>query len=148
MTIRLYGKMATNVRRVVIAPMIQHESLHHVSLIVTDLERARAFYTGILGLREMERPPFDFPGIWYSVGNTDQQLHLIVHGGETKRTGRIDTRDGHFAIRVSNYEQTLEWLRKQNVEHTANPDSITGFTQIFLMDPDHNVIECNSVRSF
>ncbi|MFC0335623.1 VOC family protein [Paenibacillus sepulcri] len=122
------------------------EGIHHVSLIVTDLERAKAFYEEIIGLQEMQRPPFDFPGAWYSVGETGQQLHLIVHDGETLRTRTIDTRDGHFAIRVNDYQQTIDWLKRQNIEHKANPNSITGFAQIFLLDPDRNIIELNAAR--
>ena len=37
------------------------QAIHHVSLSVSDLERARAFYKDVLGLREIPRPPFDFP---------------------------------------------------------------------------------------
>ena len=40
--------------------MIVIESLHHVSVTVTDLARARQFYGDVLGLRELPRPPFDF----------------------------------------------------------------------------------------
>ncbi|UVI28924.1 VOC family protein [Paenibacillus spongiae] len=126
--------------------MIKHEAIHHVSLIVSDIERARAFYKEILGLREIPRPPFDFPGEWFAVGETGQQLHLIVHDGQTKRTGGIDTRDGHFAIRVGDFDETVEWLRQHGIEHRANRDSITGFAQIFLLDPDRNVIELNAAR--
>ena len=43
--------------------------LHHFSLPVTDLERSRRFYHEILGLREITRPPFDFPGVWFAVGD-------------------------------------------------------------------------------
>lgn len=126
--------------------MVQHEGIHHVSLIVTDLQRAKAFYEEVLGLRTIERPPFDFPGEWYAVGDTGQQLHLIVHNGETKRTGGIDTRDGHFAIRVRDFDETVDWLHRKGIEHTANRDSITGFAQIFLLDPDRNVIELNAAK--
>ena len=40
--------------------MIAIESLHHIGITVTDLARAKAFYGGVLGLRELPRPPFDF----------------------------------------------------------------------------------------
>ncbi|GGD84812.1 hypothetical protein GCM10010911_49000 [Paenibacillus nasutitermitis] len=120
------------------------EGIHHVSLIVTDLERAKRFYENIIGLTEIQRPAFDFPGAWYAVGGSGQQLHLIVHEGETLRTRGIDTRDGHFAIRVNDYKETLEWLKHNQIEHKANPDSITGFAQIFLLDPDRNIIELNA----
>ena len=76
------------------------EAIHHVSLGVTDLERSRRFYSEILGLEEIARPPFDFPGAWFSAG-ASQQVHLIVHPHSTFRTGKgLDTRDGHFAVRV------------------------------------------------
>ena len=45
--------------------MLEVETLHHVSICVTDLDQARQFYGGMLGLREIpeERPKaFDFPG--------------------------------------------------------------------------------------
>ena len=45
-------------------------SLHHTSFAVRDLERARAFYGGVLGLQEIERPDFGaIQGVWYGVGN-------------------------------------------------------------------------------
>jgi glyoxylase I family protein len=36
--------------------MLEIETLHHVSLTVTDLARARTFYGEVLGLPELERP--------------------------------------------------------------------------------------------
>ena len=42
------------------------EAIHHVSLGVTDLERSRQFYREILKLEEIARPPFGFPGAWFS----------------------------------------------------------------------------------
>ena len=38
---------------------------HHLSIAVDDLERARQFYTDVLEMQELERPPnFGHPGIW------------------------------------------------------------------------------------
>ena len=44
--------------------LIAIHSLHHVSLVVQDLARAKAFYGDVLGLQELPRPPFDFDGAW------------------------------------------------------------------------------------
>ncbi|QHT59046.1 glyoxalase [Paenibacillus lycopersici] len=126
--------------------MIRHEGIHHVSLIVTDLERSKRFYEEVIGLREIQRPPFDFPGAWYGIGDGGQQLHLLVHVGETLRGGGIDTRDGHFAIRVADFDETIAWLDRCGIEHRHNRNSITGFSQIFLLDPDRNIIELNAAR--
>jgi catechol 2,3-dioxygenase-like lactoylglutathione lyase family enzyme len=128
-------------------------SLHHVSLAVTNLERSRAFYGGVLGLEEIERPPFDFPGAWYRLG--DRQLHLIVHDRPTLRTGGIDSRDVHFALRVGSYRDTVARLRARGYSGDApddlkrlreNPQGKAGFPQVFLLDPDRHVIELNAER--
>lgn len=122
------------------------ESVHHVALCVTDLERAKRFYGGVLGLTEIERPPFDFGGAWYQLG--DGQLHLIVHGpAKTLRGTRdIDSRDSHVAIRVSSYRQTLEHLKAHGIECLASPRNLTPWAQIYVTDPDGHVIEFNAER--
>ncbi|MGD6830599.1 VOC family protein [Sutcliffiella halmapala] len=123
--------------------MIQLENFHHVSLSVTDIERSKHFYGTVLGFPEIERPDFDFPGAWYQVGTT--QLHLIQNSeAETLRTSdKLDSRDGHFAIRVKSYDDTLKYLQEKGLEVKAKPESKSGFKQIFCMDPDRNLIEFN-----
>ena len=52
------------------------QRLDHVSIIVTDVDRARAFYADVLGLTEIPRPKsFDFPGAWFQVG--PEVIHLL-----------------------------------------------------------------------
>ena len=121
-------------------------SLHHVSVCVTDLARARAFYGGVLGLEEIHRPIFSFPGAWYQLG--DRQLHLIVH--DTPRalrgTTAIDGKDGHFAFRVHDYDETVADLRDRGVPFWDNPQNPTPWKQVYVTDPDGNVIEFNVER--
>ncbi|MFD0679083.1 MULTISPECIES: VOC family protein [unclassified Paenibacillus] len=126
--------------------MINYSAIHHVSLTVRDLERAKTFYAEVLGLKEIERPPFDFAGAWYAVGEGGQQLHLIVHEGETLREGEINTRDGHFAIRVGSYKAAIAWLDQKGVPYEARPFAKAGFPQIYVLDPDRNIIEFNAER--
>ncbi|UAL45888.1 VOC family protein [Sutcliffiella horikoshii] len=117
--------------------------LHHVSLAVNDVEEAKNFYGTLLGFPELKRPDFDFPGAWYEVGNS--QLHLIENKqAETLRhKDHIDSRDGHFAIRVEDYYQTVEFLESKGIEIVQKPHSKSGFAQIFCMDPSNNLIEFN-----
>src|SRR5689334_23896657 len=122
--------------------------IHHVSVCVTDLERSRQFYGEVLGLRELPRPDLGFPGAWYEVGGS-QQLHLLVHPASKTRRGttEIDGRDGHFAFRVSSYEETLAQLRTHGVALFELGPNATPWAQIFVTDPDGNVIEFNVERT-
>jgi glyoxylase I family protein len=133
------------------------QSIHHVALTVSDLERSCAFYREVLGLQKIARPPFNFPGAWFQVGE-HQQLHLIVHTNSTFRTGKpLDTRDVHFAVRVEDYWETVEFLRSKGYREDApqedlmrlivNPRATAGFPQMYLLDPDRHVIEINAAEA-
>jgi glyoxylase I family protein len=124
--------------------MIEIEDLHHVSLVVTDLDRARIFYRDVLGLEEIDRPAFDFPGAWFRIG--ERQLHLIVHAAARTVRGAgasIDSRDSHLALRVRSYHDAVAHLRAHGVACVEKPVSRTARSQLFLCDPDGNVIELN-----
>ncbi len=126
--------------------------IHHVSLPVTELERSKEFYGEVLGLVEIERPPSDSPGAWYRVG--DGQLHLIVSDSSTFREGKaVDPQDIHVALRVPSYSETRRFLHSKGFHPEAddevkktieNPRGTAGWPQLYIMDPDRNVIELNA----
>ena len=122
------------------------EDLHHVTIAVRDLERAKHFYGDVLGLREIERPGFDFSGAWYALG--DRQLHLIVNEeAESLRDAtHPDSRDGHYALRVSDWDATVEHLKANGVEVLERRRNVTPWTQAYVADPDGNVLELNADR--
>ena len=127
--------------------------LHHISLPTTDLERSRRFYRDVLGLAEIKRPDFPFPGAWFALG--DRELHLI--GGEGARSqggSGTDSRQLHFAIRVVSFEDALARLRGLGFsEEVAESDPmhvrvlrrpLTGYPQAYVCDPDRHLIEINA----
>ena len=125
-----------------------YESLHHAAVVVTDLLRAKQFYGDVLGLPELaDRPAFPFPGAWFAIGG--DQLHLIVHdGAKTLRgTRAIDSRDGHIAIRVRDAAEVRARLDAAGWSYDDRPQSVTGWHQLFVTDPDGNMLEFNSRKA-
>jgi catechol 2,3-dioxygenase-like lactoylglutathione lyase family enzyme len=128
--------------------VIDIQTIHHTAVIVTDMPRARHFYGDVLGLREIARPPFPFGGAWYRVGE-HQELHLIVYpeARAVRGSAPVDPRDGHFAVRVRSYAETLAHLRAHGVACRELPENLTPWAQIYVTDPDGNIVELNADRS-
>ena len=51
--------------------------IHHVAYRCRDAKETVDFYRDLLGMREIERPDFGFPGHWFQAGAT--QVHLILN---------------------------------------------------------------------
>lgn len=128
-------------------PPIHVKNIDHVTLVVADLERSRRFYCDLLGMQQVERPGFNFPGSWFQVGI--QQIHLIqAHEGsapagfpappEYVRPGRTF----HYAFEVDDATQVIPILLQHGVEVKGEarhrPD---GCLQTFCYDPDGHVVE-------
>lgn len=114
--------------------MITVRSFHHVAIIVKDLEKSKAFYQGILGLKPIPRPPFGFPGVWYQVGT--QELHLIQSDAVLNQTQ-------HFAIEVDDIQETFQVLKAQDITIVSAPDKRPHDNSdfMFCLDPNGNLIE-------
>jgi len=115
------------------------ERAHHVSLCVTEMTKARRFYGEILGLPEIERPDFGFPGAWYQAGEI--QLHLIVAPTGVDvgaRPAKISPVAGHLAFEIEDYEKVREALAARGIELVGLGAQVG---QMFVQDPDGNVIE-------
>jgi glyoxylase I family protein len=107
----------------------------HVSINVTDVPAALAFYTDTLGLTQnSSRPDFGFPGAWLDTAN-GQQVHLI--GGDTPpNLGQ------HFALAFEDLPAVVAELRSGGVQVTDPIDvGTTGRKQAFMTDPWGNGIE-------
>ncbi len=126
--------------------------LHHVSIPTTNLERSLAFYRDIFGLVLLPRPNFPIGGAWLGCG--DRQVHLVVHSTATFRTGDIDNNDIHFAFRTDDFDGIVAALQANGFSETApegDPRRImmkrtgaAGFAQLYVLDPDRNVVEVNA----
>jgi catechol 2,3-dioxygenase-like lactoylglutathione lyase family enzyme len=121
-------------------------AIDHVTIISADLDRTREFYTGVLGMKRVERPDFGFDGLWFEAGAT--QIHVNPAG---KHGGRAGIPDGgarmpsigfHLAFWVDDCRQAADRLAAAGIELIDGPRSRPdGVMQFYIYDPDGHLIE-------
>ncbi|MEO8417981.1 MAG: VOC family protein [Methylophilaceae bacterium] len=124
--------------------MIEIKQLMHAGLIVSDLNKSRAFYEGLLGLTpNPARPDFGFDGVWYDIGRN--QVHLMVVPNPYADVARPQHggRDNHVAFSVEDVEPIKAVLEKAGVPYSM---SKSGRAAVFCRDPDGNALEFSAVK--
>lgn len=112
----------------------------HATFLVSELEKSRAFYEGILGLTvDLARPDLGFPGVWYTIG-ANQQVHLMQLSNPEAGIARPQHggRDRHVALAVDDLTKLAGRLEKAGVSYTR---SRSGRAALFCRDPDGNALE-------
>lgn len=125
---------------------INVKHIDHVTIVVKDLDRSRDFYVSVLGMQEVPRPGFGFPGLWFQAGAT--QVHLIgEHSGSGPAGVRPPencsiSRTQHFAFEVESAEAAHARLRELGIPLAAGPKQRPdGPTQLYVYDPDGHLVE-------
>ena len=129
-------------------------AFHHFQVTVTDLEKSRAFYGGFMGLAELKRPDFAFPGAWFELAG-GQQLHIVcVPHAIWRAPEAMQIFETHIALRVASFRAAIEKLHAAGF-HEDLPDehplkiviksqSPTGYPQVYFFDPDRHLLEWNA----
>jgi catechol 2,3-dioxygenase-like lactoylglutathione lyase family enzyme len=125
---------------------IQATAFDHVTIVCADLEATRRFYVDLVGMQEVERPAFSFPGKWFQLGHV--QIHATQESVESGKAGWADQgvkvipRGHHFAFAVEDVAEALKIAEAQGVRVASplqhRPD---GYRQAYLYDPDGHVVE-------
>ena len=133
-------KIRLDIKTVLSGRMSNILGVHHVSLLVKDLNESLAFYQDVLGLALIERPELGFDGAWLALGTT-QQLHLLVldNPRQAEHLPEHGGRDQHFALAVLSIDPIVAKLNSANIQYTQ---SRSGRQAVFFRDPDGNAIEC------
>ncbi len=106
--------------------------VHHATIMVTDLEKADAFYGGVLELPRTERPDFPSKGIWYEVGGV--QIHLILAEKADAPSPR------HIAFAVGDLQAVLDRVGQLGLP-IWNDIPLDGWIRKHCSDPFGNGIE-------
>jgi catechol 2,3-dioxygenase len=114
----------------------------HIVLRVDDLDRALAFYTGVLGLHEVARRDFgEGPMAFLSTGNTHHDIALVGStAAPVVRGGNLH----HFALNVGDSLEDLAAV-KRALEAASVPVHMALDHRVsqglYVTDPDGNLIE-------
>ena len=120
--------------------------LLHTMIRVGDLDRSIAFYTQVLGMKELRRK--DYPDGRFTlafVGYGDEADHTVIeltHNWDTK-SYEIGTGFGHLAVGVPDAYKACEEVAAKGgkVTRPAGPMKHGGSVIAFVEDPDGYKIE-------
>ena len=122
--------------------------IHHLTLLVADVERSLAFYRNVLGMRLVKQ----------TVNDDDQAARHFIFGDAEGRAGTLitcleypDLDEGtvgrgsthHFALAVENEAELAAWrdyLVSRGIPTTEVMDR-SDFKSIYLRDPDGHILE-------
>ncbi len=116
------------------------KELNHAAIHVKDLASEVHFYKEVLGLPQLPRPAFGFPGAWFALGS--QELHLI----EDLDLVPASRRHHHFALLIDDvYEAKRELEAKGMVGFEGPSPRPDGPLQLFFHSPEGYRIELYSL---
>jgi len=120
--------------------------LHHVAIKSKNLDETVKFYTNVLGMEQVERPEFAFPGAWLQIGET--MFHIYggdaakTHNGNYKYSQRTSPVD-HIALRATGFDKMKEVFVKKRCNWRQFDIPDFKLWQLFVMDPSGVIIELN-----
>ena len=120
--------------------MLKTHGVLHFSLPVTDLDRSRRFYEGLLGMKVVEQSP---RMVFLQTG--DDYLILAKGIESLKYDAPQSTPVLHaFKVKPEDFEPSIDELRKNGVEVFNIEDRNQGVfwgPQAYFLDPDGNKLE-------
>lgn len=114
--------------------------LFHVAIKTDDLARTLAFWTRVMGLREVARPDFGYPGAWLACGQPGGQAIVHIYAGGPalgaagalpRGTAAID----HLSLACTGYHAFLERFRAAGLDWREFLVPGTSLWQLFVHDP-------------
>jgi catechol 2,3-dioxygenase-like lactoylglutathione lyase family enzyme len=108
--------------------------IHHIAVRVRDLEAAREFYCGLLGLPEMKRD--GSPSVWLQAGDTVLMLERTLRGRGP------DAGSGHVLALAA--EDLAPWEEK--LAAAGIPIEDRTAETLFVRDPDGHRVALSVYR--
>lgn len=114
--------------------------LFHLAIKTADLAATRAFWCGVIGLREIARPDFGYPGAWLACSQPGGQAIIHVYAGgpalgadgiAPQGTAAID----HVSLACSGYHAYVARFQAAGLAWREFLVPGTTLWQLFVYDP-------------
>jgi catechol 2,3-dioxygenase-like lactoylglutathione lyase family enzyme len=125
--------------------------LHHVGVVVENIEASAAWYVDNLGFERLYT--FGFPGVQAAfIGRGDLRIELFQNEqaapmAEERRSAQTNLKIGginHFAIEVTDLDATVASLQEKGVEIVSTPRDVPnggGSRFAFIHDNEQMLVE-------
>jgi lactoylglutathione lyase len=118
-------------------------SVLYVCYFVSDIERALAFYVGLIGMKEQLRIPLG-KGLFEAVlGFPEAKGSGVILMWNTERTTPYAHGDAYnrLVLRISDVDGATRVLREASVPVVTEPTDAPGLRYSMVRDPDGYVVE-------
>ncbi len=114
--------------------------LFHLAIKTANLDATRAFWVGVIGLREIARPDFGYPGAWLACGQPGGQaiIHVYAGGPALGDAGQVPSGTGaidHVSLACSGYHAYIARFRAARLDWREFLVPGTTLWQLFVHDP-------------
>src|SRR6187431_2132206 len=114
------------------------QGMNHFTITAEDRDKTLAFYCGLLGLQEGQRPDLGFAGAWLYAGGSQAVLHIYWDRPmPSQRTGVID----HLAFTASDLKAVKARFDEAGVKYDLRRQAGAGTWQLFSYDPNGAKVE-------
>src|SRR5690349_5240229 len=120
----------------------------HVAYHVANIDRALAFYVGVLGLKEQMRIPLADGEHEVVLGYPDGKGGGLILMWNTKRSATYTLGDGYsrFILNVSDVDAAVTQLAAQGTRIVSQPADAGPMRYAMIADPDGYTIELLQIK--
>lgn len=121
-------------------PMATIHGLFHIAIKTSDLEATRRFWCDIIGLRDMQRPDFGYPGAWLACPQPGGLgiIHVYAGGPALGAEGKAPSGTAaidHISLSCSGFRDYIARFKAAGLDWREFLVPGTTLWQLFVYDP-------------
>jgi catechol 2,3-dioxygenase-like lactoylglutathione lyase family enzyme len=121
-------------------PLATVHGLFHLAIKTADLAGTVHFWTKVIGLKEMHRPDFGYPGAWLACPQPGGLgiIHIYAGGPALGPEGKAPYGTGaidHVSLSCSGFRSYVERFKKAGLDWREFEVPGTTLWQLFVYDP-------------